>query len=77
MAKKRKKSRLRRGEARAAWAFIVPSLLGIAILVLVPFGEAIRRSLYNNPGTRFMGLHNSYKPPEIQANSLPSAYPFC
>ena len=58
MAKKRKKSRLRRGETRAAWAFIIPSLLGIAILVLVPFGEAIRRSLYNNPGTRFMGLHN-------------------
>lgn len=58
MAKKRKKSRLRRGEARAAWAFIIPSLLGIAILVLVPFGEAIRRSLYNNPGTRFIGLLN-------------------
>ena len=55
---KRKKSRLRRREARAAWAFIIPSLLGIAILVLVPFGEAIRRSLYNNPGTRFLGLQN-------------------
>ena len=55
---KRKKSRLRRGEARAAWVFILPSLLGIAMLVLVPFGEAIRRSLYNNPGTRFMGLYN-------------------
>ena len=58
MAKKRKKSRLRRGEARAAWAFILPSLLGIAILVLIPFGEAIRRSLFNNPGTRFLGLQN-------------------
>lgn len=55
---KRKKSRLRRGEARAAWLFLIPSLLGIAMLVLVPFGEAIRRSLYNNPGTRFMGLYN-------------------
>lgn len=55
---KRKKSRLRRREARAAWAFIIPSLLGIAILVLVPFGEAIRRSLFNNPGTRFLGLQN-------------------
>ena len=55
---KRKKSRLRRGESRAAWAFILPSLLGISLLVLVPFGEAIRRSLYNNPGTRFLGLHN-------------------
>ena len=55
---KRKKSRLRRGEARAAWAFIIPSLLGIAILVLIPFGEAIRRSLFNNPGTRFLGLQN-------------------
>ena len=55
---KRKKSRLRRREARAAWAFIIPSLLGIAILVLIPFGEAIRRSLFNNPGTRFLGLQN-------------------
>ena len=55
---KQKRSRLRRGEARAAWLFLIPSLLGIAILVLVPFGEAIRRSLYNNPGTRFMGLYN-------------------
>ena len=55
---KHKRSRLRRGEARAAWLFLIPSLLGIAILVLVPFGEAIRRSLHNNPGTRFMGLYN-------------------
>ena len=58
MAKKRKRSHLRRGEARAAWAFIIPSLLGIAVLVLIPFGEAIRRSIYNNPGTRFLGLQN-------------------
>ena len=55
---KRKKSRLRRREARAAWAFLLPSLLGISLLVLVPFGEAVRRSLYNNPGTRFLGLQN-------------------
>ena len=55
---KHKRSRLRRGEARAAWGFIIPSLLGIAILVLIPFGEAIRRSLFNNPGTRFLGLQN-------------------
>ena len=55
---KRKKSRLRRREARAAWGFLLPSLLGISLLVLVPFGEAIRRSLYNNPGTRFLGLQN-------------------
>ena len=55
---KRKKSRLRRREARAAWGFLLPSLLGISLLVLVPFVEAIRRSLYNNPGIRFLGLHN-------------------
>ena len=55
---KRKKSRLRRREARAAWGFLLPSLLGISLLVLVPFVEAIRRSLYNNPGTHFLGLHN-------------------
>lgn len=47
-----------RAEARAAWGFLAPSLLGIAALVLAPFLETLRRSFYNNPGTRFVGLKN-------------------
>lgn len=48
----------RRSEERAAWLFLAPSLAGIAVLVLVPFLETVRRSFYNDPGTRFLGLQN-------------------
>ncbi|MCI6729566.1 MAG: sugar ABC transporter permease [Candidatus Faecousia sp.] len=47
-----------REEGRAARWFLLPSLLGIGFLVLAPFVETIRRSLYNNPGTQFVGLKN-------------------
>lgn len=47
-----------RDERRAAWGFLAPSLLGIGFLVLAPFLETVRRSFYNNPGTRFVGLKN-------------------
>ena len=43
---KRKKSRLRRREARAAWGFLLPSLLGISLLVLVPFVEGFTENNY-------------------------------
>lgn len=49
---------LHREERRAAWLFLLPSLLGISILILLPFVETARRSLYNAPGTRFVGLEN-------------------
>lgn len=59
MAKKKKRTPSPfREEGRAAWRFLAPSLLGIAGLVLAPFVETIRRSFYNNPGTRFVGLKN-------------------
>lgn len=45
-------------EARAALWFLAPSLVGIGILVLIPFLETVRRSFYNDPGTRFLGLEN-------------------
>ncbi len=48
----------RRSEEKAALAFLAPSLGGIAVLVLVPFLETVRRSFYNDPGTRFLGLGN-------------------
>lgn len=56
--KKKRKTSLHRGEARAAWLFLAPSLLGVTALVLAPFAETLRRSLYNDPGTRFVGLKN-------------------
>lgn len=45
-------------EARAALWFLAPSLMGIRVLVLIPFLETVRRSFYNDPGTRFLGLEN-------------------
>lgn len=48
----------RKKEARAAAWFLAPSLLGIALLVLIPFLETVRRSFFNDPGTRFLGLGN-------------------
>lgn len=48
----------RKKETRAAVWFLAPSLLGIAVLVLIPFLETVRRSFFNDPGTRFLGLGN-------------------
>ena len=45
-------------EGRAALVFLTPSLLGIGVLVLAPFLETVRRSFYNDPGTRFLGVAN-------------------
>lgn len=56
--KRRKKSSLFREESKAAWGFLAPSLLGVGALVLAPFTETVRRSFYNDPGTRFVGLKN-------------------
>lgn len=47
-----------RREGRAAAWFLAPSLIGITVLVLAPFIETVRRSVYNDPGTRFVGLGN-------------------
>jgi len=49
------------GRKKEAWAavwFLAPSLLGIGVLVLIPFLETVRRSFFNDPGTRFLGLGN-------------------
>lgn len=56
--KKKKKNALLREEVKAAWGFLTPSLLGVGALVLAPFVETVRRSFYNDPGTRFVGLKN-------------------
>lgn len=48
----------RRKEELSALGFLAPSLLGITVLVLLPFLETVRRSFFNDPGTRFLGLGN-------------------
>lgn len=40
------------------WLFLLPSLLGVLIFVLLPFLDAIRRSFFNAMGTDFVGLQN-------------------
>lgn len=54
----RKKAAPRRSEERAAVLFLAPSFAGICVLVLLPFLETVRRSFFNDPGTRFVGLSN-------------------
>lgn len=47
-----------KGEARAARAFLAPSLIGIFVLVLIPTADVIRRSFFSAMGDRFVGLEN-------------------
>lgn len=45
-------------EARAARLFLAPSLAGVAVFVLAPFAETVRRSFCDALGGRFLGLAN-------------------
>jgi multiple sugar transport system permease protein len=47
-----------KGEARAARAFLAPSLTGILVLVLLPTADVIRRSFFSAMGDQFVGLAN-------------------
>lgn len=51
-------SKLAKKEARKAWLFLFPSLLGIVTFVLVPFADVIRRSFCEAMRTKFVGLAN-------------------
>ncbi len=55
---RKKKSKLQRRETIAAWLFLLPSLLGISIFILLPFLDAVRRSFYQAMGKAFVGLEN-------------------
>lgn len=47
---------MRAGKERwAAWLFMLPSLMGIAVFFGVPFLDTIRRSFYNTQGTEWVG----------------------
>ena len=40
------------------WLFLTPSLLMVSVLVLVPFGDVLRRSFLSAMGGEFVGLKN-------------------
>ena len=50
--------RMGKREARAARAFLAPSLIGIFVLMLIPTADVIRRSFFSAMGDRFVGLEN-------------------
>lgn len=52
--KKRKHAKNREG--RAAFLFMLPSLLGLSIFFLIPFLDTIRRSFFDAMGKNFIGF---------------------
>jgi multiple sugar transport system permease protein len=58
--KKDKKVRntLAEREAGKSWLFLLPSLSGITVFVLLPFMDVIRRSFCDAMGRKFVGLAN-------------------
>lgn len=58
--------RMKKGEERTAYLFLLPSLLGTVVFVLLPFMDVIRRSFTLAVGGVFTGLDN-YR--EVLANT--------
>ena len=58
-------------ETRAAWLFLLPSLTGVVLFVLLPFAETVRRSLFDTMGTAWVGLSN-YR----SVRTVPSNWPY-
>lgn len=45
-------------QARKAFLFLAPSLIGVTVFVLIPFMDAFRRSFYEAMSGKFVGLKN-------------------
>lgn len=45
-------------EAEKAWLFLLPSLIGIFVFVLIPFADVVRRSFCEAMNPKFVGLSN-------------------
>lgn len=43
---------------KTGWLFILPSLIGVMLFYLMPFGDVVRRSFIRAAGTGFAGLDN-------------------
>ncbi len=54
----RKRHRFRLKESEKAWLFLLPSLLGVILFVLLPFADVIRRSFYEAMSGKFVGFSN-------------------
>lgn len=48
----------RRSDGLAAMLFIAPSLIGVSIFVLIPFGDVFRRSFCEGMSGKFVGVKN-------------------
>lgn len=57
---------MKKDESKTAYCFLLPSLLGTMIFVLLPFMDVIRRSFFQAVGGKFAGLRN-YQ--EVLANA--------
>lgn len=49
---------LKRRETRKAWLFLLPSLAGVILFVLLPFADVIRRSVSEAMNSNFVGMDN-------------------
>lgn len=50
--------RLKRKNNYSYLLFLLPSLLGVGIFTVIPFGDVLRRSFYNAMVTQFVGFNN-------------------
>lgn len=56
--KTRRASTLQSRQGRKAYLFLLPSLIGVSIFVLIPFADVIRRSFLTPIGGGFVGIEN-------------------
>lgn len=49
---------MKKNEQKTAYCFLLPSLLGTAVFVLLPFMDVIRRSFFQAVGGTFVGVKN-------------------
>lgn len=54
----KKQKHIGRNKTKWPYIFLLPSLLGVSIFVLIPFLDAVRRSFYEAMGGKFAGLSN-------------------
>lgn len=57
MRRTRKKHLVNRWAGKA-WLFLLPSITGITVFVLLPFADVIRRSFFDAMGRKFVGYAN-------------------
>jgi len=49
---------LKRKRDITPWLFLAPSLLFVSVMVLLPFGDAVRRSFFSAMSRQFVGFNN-------------------